>query len=243
MAESTNNSKSKALPPVCDVIQSVDKAMTSYSDMISVCNARHLLNCPCHDDVIKQAFDKHWPDEMKRIDVEGHSDDAVVISSRKQALLKSIRESFGERFVEQDKRCPLEQQRLKDSLSLFVNSQYDLSNPVIHGIVRKALEQDLLSFRMNLRVSRDDLLLWRETSSGGEWVVNPLVSANQRASDSIIRALETISKIVDGTLSKNVNFEVDEDNIIDRLNVYRDNVDFNRVSDFNSKDFSRKSSS
>lgn len=202
--------------------QQLQDSLSSYEDLVSVCNSRHLHNCMCQNDRVQQLFNNRWDVEYSKLCDDGYSDDTTVIASRRQSLLHSIRDEVGSELSAKGVRCPLERSRLKTSLSLFLNSHYDLSNPVISGIVRKALEQDLLAFKMNLQITNKDLLVWKDSINGGEWVLNPLVSANQNASKAVINALETVSRIADGTLSKNLNVEVSSDRVVDRGSRYRD---------------------
>mgnify|MGYP001408181119 CR=1 FL=1 len=197
-----------------------------YNELISDVDYGHLTSCPCHNHLVEEQFQLLWPKREAQLKAEGKFDDEYVVSSNKTGLRSRIRKELAAKFSNKNKKCPLEYATVSNTLKLFVNSHYDLNNPVVYGIVRKTLEQELISFRLNLKVKDDSLLVWKEGREGsGEWVLNPLVEANRRASESIIKAFEVLSKIVDGTLNKNVNIEIDASKVFNREEMYGDLIE------------------
>lgn len=177
-----------------------------FKPLFSVVDKNHLKTCPCHQHLVEQRFEKLWDEELKEIDDDTP---AYAIESRKHQLYEVALEQVAAELP-LNTLCPLEVEATKKSLEMFVNSHYDLNNPVVYGIVRNALNMELASFRLGLLSKGSDLLVKTVDDTGRpHWVINPSVEASRKASESVIKAFEILSKIVDGQLNKNVNVNVE----------------------------------
>lgn len=203
--------------------QVISNEMKRFADILSICNASHIKNCRCYETEVSERLHLEWPEVFSQLCEEGYGDNSQVISSRKEGLLNSIINEIGSKNAEKLIRCPLEAKSVERSFTMFLDSHYDMSNPVVFGIVRKALEQELFAFRMSMRVDADSMLVWHDRGEkGGEYVLNPLVDANRRASDFVLKASEVLSRIVDGTLSKQITVDLDASRVFDRKEMYGD---------------------
>ncbi len=176
-----------------------------FEPLFSVIDKNHLKVCPCQQNLVEDRFrllcDKH----LKDLDSEP---DYVIESRKKQLYELSLTQIADELPV--NSLCPLEVNAMNDNIKMFVNSHYDLNNPVVFGIVKNALSLELSTFRLQL-LSKDSDMVVKSVDDNGKihWVINPAIEASRKSSESVIKAFEILSRVVDGNKNVNVNLDID----------------------------------
>ncbi len=177
-----------------------------YDPLISNVDINHLRVCPCYKPEVDERFNLLWEDEEENIKED--TPDYVIHSLKKNTYNEALQQIAAE--LPLGTKCPLEKSAISSSIAMFSNSHYDLTNPVVFNIVKNALNIELNTFRLQLMSNTSDLVSKTVKEDGSvSWILNPSVEASRKSSETIIKAMEILSRIVDGNLQKNLNISVD----------------------------------
>ncbi len=180
-----------------------------FYPILSTIDTDHIRVCPCHSEQVNRLFQERWNKELATFAADGVKHvDYVLNSLRIDCYVSCLSEVVSN--LPSNTKCPLEIASINASLLMFDNSHYDLSDPVVFSIVKNALNVELNNFRLQL-LSKDSSLLRTNTNEHGDtkWELNPTVEASRKSSDTIIRAMQILSNIVDGQKTTNINVNVD----------------------------------
>jgi len=168
------------------------------------------------DEVIK-LYDKGYPDVVKFLTTENVLDSPLAVLGAEKKLMDNCVNIVVERHL--NEISPFELREVTAILSR-VSAQYDLGDARVYVLVKSLISHILSSVRLQIECMSSDTLFSSFNNKTGvtSRYINPAERVKLEFDRSIVNAIESLSKIIDG--EKSIVLTIDASRVVDRMKIY-----------------------
>ena len=206
-----------------------NKINNTFESMTIICDEEHVKVCDCQQeqynktyDIVLEQQEKQIREDLTREEYEHFTDDMKVkeIERWKANAKPKTYKILGE-LNEKDKvRCSVEKSLILETLSLFTE-KYDIRDPRVFLVVRSVINHQLSSHRMQLYTSNKGIVQTLYDREGNPYTqVNPIEESKRKFDESIIKAMEQLTRITEGDTininQQNMDMTIDINKLVDK---------------------------
>lgn len=180
-----------------------DTVYNKFDTLLSYISTEHISICACQKDKIRDRFNSKLKEIEKRIKrAKRQKVEEEELEILRNSLLRKAREDtvaeISVECISNEIRCPVERDAIKTTIELF-NNKYDLIDPRVYMVVKSVINHQLSAHRMQYYSTSYGLMQEHTDRDGNvSYKLNPVEEEKRKFDDSIIKAMEILSRMIDG---------------------------------------------
>ena len=181
----------------------IEEPVAKFEPLLSFISEEHLRMCSCMKHLVRKNMRRKIEQIKHQINRAYQSDipeEEIIIlkESLERKGRAQVIEETSQECIASNIRCPIERELIRSTINIF-GDKYDLNDPRVFTIIQSVINHQLSAHRMQLYSTSHGLTQTQYDRDGNvSYRLNPVEAEKRKFDDSLIKAMEILSNMIDG---------------------------------------------